>query len=118
MPAALCAASLVASSFARSRGIASSGRVRRITKVAIDCSSRLFATDMISTGRVHYGSGEIFKFDSLVSSFEISVGEWPLASDRLVVTSPSVLQALPRLWRGALPYRDHIRLRARSAGWH
>jgi len=77
-------------------------RVRRITRLAIDSSSRLFATDMISAGRVHYGSGEIFKFDSLVSSFEIIVGERPLVLDRLVVTTSSALQALPRLWRGAL----------------
>jgi urease accessory protein len=77
-------------------------RVRRITKVAIDRSSRLFATDMISAGRVHYGGGETFKFDSLVSSFEISIDERPLALDRLVVTTPSALDALPRLWRGAL----------------
>lgn len=77
-------------------------RVRRITKVAIDRSSRLFATDMISAGRVHYGSGEVFKFDGLVSSFEISMDERPLALDRLVVTTPSALRALPRLWRGAL----------------
>jgi urease accessory protein len=51
---------------------------------------------------VHYSSGEIFKFDSLVSSFEISVDERPLALDRLVASTPSALQALPRLWRGAL----------------
>ncbi len=77
-------------------------RVNRMTRIAIDPTSRLFVTDMISAGRVHYGSGETFRFDSLVSSFEVCFEDRPLALDRLIVSTPSAIGALPRLWRGAL----------------
>ena len=77
-------------------------RVERITRVSMTASSRLFATDMLSAGRVHFGSGEAFKFDSLVSAFEIQIDDRPLALDRLVATTPAAIAALPRLWRGAM----------------
>jgi urease accessory protein len=76
-------------------------RVNRKTQIAMARSSRLFATDMISAGRVHYGSGETFKFDSLISSFAIRVDNRLLVLDRLVAATPRAISALPRLWRGA-----------------
>ena len=76
-------------------------RVERITKIVIDPSSRVFATDMISAGRIHYGDGEAFKFSSLVCSFEIRLRDKLLALDRLVATTPTAIARLPRLWRGA-----------------
>jgi urease accessory protein len=69
-------------------------RVNRTTRIAMAPSSRLFATDMISAGRVHYGSGEAFMFDSLISSFEIRVDNRPLVLDRLVAATPRVISAL------------------------
>ena len=75
-------------------------RLHRTTRIAMTPSSRLFATDMISAGRVHYGDGEIFAFDRLVSEFRIAVEGRPVALDRLVATAPETIAALDRLWRG------------------
>ena len=77
-------------------------RVERITRINITTTSRLFATDMLSAGRIHFGSGEAFKFDSLVSRFEIRLEDRIVALDRLVATTPAAIAALPRLWRGAM----------------
>ncbi|MFO1055653.1 MAG: urease accessory protein UreD [Dongiaceae bacterium] len=77
-------------------------RVRRITRLALAPSARLFATDMISAGRVHYRDGECFRFTSLFSEFEVRVAGRPLVIDRLVAEDPATVAALPRLWRGAL----------------
>jgi len=77
-------------------------RVHRINRVALRESSRLFATDMISAGRVHYGDGEIFHFDSLTSEFEILVDGRPVALDRIVAPDRAGVDALSRLWRGYL----------------
>jgi urease accessory protein len=76
-------------------------RARRINRITMAESSRLFATDMISAGRIHYGDGEAFKFDSLTSEFEIRIGHRTLALDRLRATTPEAIAALPRLWHGA-----------------
>lgn len=75
-------------------------RVHRMTRIAMAPSSRLFATDMISAGRVHYGDGESFAFDHLVSEFRIAIEGRPVALDRLVATAPETIAALDRLWRG------------------
>lgn len=77
-------------------------RAQRLNRVTMDESSRLFATDMISAGRVHYGEGEVFKFDSLTSEFEIRIGNRPVALDRFSATTPEAIASLPRLWNGAL----------------
>lgn len=76
-------------------------KVRRATRIELAPSARLFATDMLSAGRVHYGAGEVFQFSALQSSFEISVDGKPLILDRLRVEGDEV-QALTRLWDGAL----------------
>ena len=76
-------------------------RVQRINRITMDQSSRMFATDMISAGRIHYGDGEVFDFDSLISEFEIRLGERTIALDRLRATTPEAIAALPRLWHGA-----------------
>ena len=67
----------------------------------MDESSRIFATDMISAGRIHYGDGEAFKFDRLTSEFEIRIGNRIIALDRLRATTPEAVAVLPRLWHGA-----------------
>ncbi len=76
-------------------------RTQRITHISIEEDSRLFATDMVSAGRVHYGDGECFAFDSLFSEFEVRLGDRPVFLDRMVVTSEERVAALPRLWHGA-----------------
>lgn len=76
-------------------------RTQRINRITMDKSSRMFATDMISAGRIHYGDGEAFKFDSLVSEFEIRIDNSTIALDRLSATTPQAVAALPRLWHGA-----------------
>ncbi len=76
-------------------------RTQRINRITMDESSRIFATDMISAGRVHYGNGEAFLFDSMMSEFEIRIDDRTIALDRLLATTPEAIAALPRLWHGA-----------------
>ncbi len=77
-------------------------RVHRINRIALEPSSRLFATDMVSAGRVHYGDGEIFRFHRLVSEFRIAIGGRLVALDRLIATTPETIAALQRLWQERL----------------
>ena len=79
----------------------SHSRVKRYTRIAIDVTSRLFASDILSAGRIHYGKGEIFKFDSMVSIFEIVRDTKVIATDRLVATEKEQIENLIRLWKGA-----------------
>ena len=74
-------------------------RVHRINRIALAPTARLFATDMVSAGRVHYGDGEVFRFHHLVSEFRIAIGGRPVALDRLVATEPETIAALERLWQ-------------------
>ena len=74
-------------------------RVHRLNRIVLEPSSRLFATDMVSAGRVHYGDGEIFRFHHLVSEFRIAIGGRLVALDRLIATTPETIAALQRLWR-------------------
>lgn len=76
-------------------------RVRRRTTIEIETDSRLFATDMISAGRVHYGAGEEFMFSELSSEFNVIVDGKTLASDRLLLTNTEEVQDLRDLWAGA-----------------
>lgn len=76
-------------------------RVERQTRIGLQPDSRLFATDMVSAGRVHYLDGEVFAFSSLVSEFQIDVAGQPIALDRLVALDEAEIAALERLWAGA-----------------
>lgn len=76
-------------------------RVARTTHIEIDPTSRVFATDMVSAGRIHYGSPEIFAFDSLTSEFAISIDGKPLAIDRLMAQDAPAIARIARLWGGA-----------------
>ena len=75
-------------------------RAHRINRIAMAPSARLFATDMVSAGRVHHGGGEVFRFDHLVSEFRVVIGGRPVALDRLVAAEPETIAALERLWQG------------------
>ena len=77
-------------------------RVHRLNRIVLEPSSRLFATDMVSAGRVHYGDGEVFRFHHLVSEFRIAIGGRLVALDRLIATTPETIAALQRLWRERL----------------
>lgn len=76
-------------------------RTRRVTRINLAQSSRLFATDMLSAGRVHFREGEVFAFDSIDSTFEINIDGRPAAIDRLILSSKDEVAALRRLWDGA-----------------
>jgi urease accessory protein len=76
-------------------------RVERRTVIDLEPSSRLFATDMIAAGRVHYGAGEAFQFRALRSEFEIRVAGTPVVLDRLLAEDSEDVDALRRLWGGA-----------------
>ena len=77
-------------------------RVHRLNRIVLEPSSRLFATDMVSAGRVHYGDGEVFRFHHLVSEFRIAIGGRLVALDRLIATTPETIAALQRLWQERL----------------
>jgi urease accessory protein len=76
-------------------------RVERCTRIDLTSSSRLFATDMISAGRIHHGSGEAFAFHSLNSEFAVSVDGKPVVLDRLLATDEGEVRALRSLWEEA-----------------
>jgi urease accessory protein len=75
-------------------------RIERTTRVALHASSRLFASDVISAGRVSYGAGELFAFASMRSQFELRISGRLVALDRLVACQPEDISALSRLWGG------------------
>ena len=75
-------------------------RVERRTRISLEPTSRLFATDVIAAGRIHYGAGEAFAFNDLFSEFEVTVDGAPVLTDRLVCEGEEV-SALRRLWDGA-----------------
>ncbi len=75
-------------------------RSRRSIRINLQKTSRLFATDMVSAGRVHYGR-EIFKFNSLRSSFEVMLEGKRFAQDKVIVKTPQEVADLERLWNGA-----------------
>lgn len=79
-------------------------RIERTTRVALHASSRLFASDVISAGRVSYGAGERFAFASMRSQFEVRIDGRLVVLDRLVACGPEDVAALPRLWGG----RTHL----------
>jgi len=79
-------------------------RIERTTRVALHPSSRLFASDVISAGRVSYGAGEVFAFASMRSQFEVSIDGRLVVLDRLVACEPEDVAVLPRLWGG----RTHL----------
>lgn len=74
-------------------------RTNRLIRIELQKSSRLFATDMVSAGRVHYGA-EIFKFASLRSNFEIILEGKRIAQDKLILKTESEVADLKRLWKG------------------
>jgi urease accessory protein len=75
-------------------------RVERTIRVALDGSSRLFASEVISAGRAGYGAGELFAFASMRSQFELWIDGRVVVLDRLVASQPEDVAALPRLWGG------------------
>jgi urease accessory protein len=75
-------------------------RIERTTRVALRASSRLFASDVISAGRVSYGAGEKFAFTSMRSQFEVRIDGRLVVLDRLVACEPGDVAALPYLWGG------------------
>ena len=79
-----------------------SSRIERTTRFALRATSRLFASDVISAGRVGYGAGELFAFASMRSQFEVQIGGRLVVLDRLVVPGPKDAAALPRLWGGRM----------------
>jgi urease accessory protein len=79
-------------------------RIERTTRVALRASSRLFASDVISAGRVGYGAGEQFAFTSMRSRFEVRIDGRLVILDRLVACQPGDIAALRHLWGG----RTHL----------
>jgi urease accessory protein len=75
-------------------------RIERATRVVLHPSSRLFASDVISAGRVSYGAGELFAFASMRTQFEVRIDGRVVVLDRLVACEPEDVAALSRLWGG------------------
>ncbi len=76
-------------------------RVKRRTTISLAASSRLFATDMISAGRIHYGAGEEFMFSEMQSEFNVLIDGKLTISDRLYLTSLEEVDELKAMWGGA-----------------
>jgi urease accessory protein len=76
-------------------------KVERRTRIELAPTSRLFASDMVSCGRVAFGPGETFRFDALDSAFEIVLGGETMVLERMIATEPDEIGALQRLWGGA-----------------
>jgi urease accessory protein len=75
-------------------------RVRRETVIDAEPGARLFATDVLAAGRIHYGAGEAFSFDALWSEFEVRIGGRTAIRDRLIANGREEIEALRRLWSG------------------
>lgn len=76
-------------------------RVERRTQIDIASSSRLFAVDMLSAGRIHYSAGEIFAFEYLESEFSIRIDGETRFLDRVFAFDADEARALEALWQGA-----------------
>ncbi len=76
-------------------------RVERRTRIELTSSSRLFAVDMLSAGRVHYGRGEVFAFDHLESEFSVAIDGEVRFVDRIFAFDAEEVRALEALWQGA-----------------
>jgi urease accessory protein len=77
-------------------------RIERTTRFSLHATSRLFASDVLSAGRVGYGAGELFAFASLRSQLELQIEGRLVVLDRLVVREPEHAAALARLWDGRM----------------
>ncbi len=76
-------------------------RVERRTAIDIASSSKLFAVDMLSAGRIHYGAGEIFAFEHLESEFSVRIDGETKFIDRIFAFDSDEVHALKTLWQGA-----------------
>jgi urease accessory protein len=77
-------------------------RVERHTRFDVAPGARLFASDIIAAGRIHFGThGEAFAFAHLFAEIEVRQAGRTLALDRLIASGPSEVGALRRLWAGA-----------------
>ena len=77
-------------------------RVERRTVISLAESARLFASDIVAAGRIHYGAeGEAFAFSSLFSEIDVRRAGRSLALDRLIAAGPAEVAALRRLWADA-----------------
>lgn len=77
-------------------------RVDRTTRFSLHPTSRLFASDVISAGRIRYAAGERFAFASMRSHVEVRIGGRLVVLDRVVVRGSDDVAALPRLWGGRM----------------
>lgn len=75
-------------------------RVDRKTRFRLEHGARLFASDILSAGRINFGDGEAFAFTSMRSELELRVGGRLVFSDRLCAAGPDEVAALPLLWAG------------------
>lgn len=77
-------------------------KVERRTAISLEEGSRLFASDIVSAGRIHFGAaGEAFAFTSLFSEIEVRRCGRLLALDRIAAENEAEVAALRRLWAGA-----------------
>lgn len=75
-------------------------RVARATRIDLRSSSRLFASDLISAGRINFREGEAFAFAALRSEVQVRIDGKLAVLDRLQVKQAEEVAALKRLWNG------------------
>ena len=90
-------------------------RAHRINRIDMAPTARLFATDMVSAGRVHYGDGRGLPLrpSGLGVPHRHRRQAWS-PSTVSIATRPETIAALERLWQGKRHMAHGLRLRARS----
>jgi urease accessory protein len=77
-------------------------RVERRTRISLAEGARLFASDIVAAGRVHFGAhGEAFAFSSLFSEIDVRRAGRGLVLDRLIATDPAEVGVMRDLWADA-----------------
>lgn len=75
-------------------------RVVRATRINAAADARVFASDIISAGRVNFGAGEVFAFDMLRSEIELRIDGKLVVLDRQLATTRTQVTAFEQLWAG------------------
>lgn len=72
----------------------------RKTHIHIKASSRLFASDIVSSGRVNFRDGESFSFRSFWSELALRIDGRLVILDRLIAETESEVASFKGLWGG------------------
>ena len=75
-------------------------RMIRATRIRAASSARVFASDILSAGRVNFGTGELFDFNMLRSELELRIDGRLAILDRQLAEGEEQVKVLSQLWSG------------------